>query len=149
MGTEFLLMSSTNQYRFDNERQKSIGSVTTQIPFLIDMSFTMEINVFSLDIPFLLGLDFLDKHQLYFDNMPNYLCSPQPDIKILLTRKHGHIYLERKKNERIHYVCKDFVNLHRNFSHPGSDKLYNLMKLAKSGKQALKQKILEEITETV
>lgn len=54
----------------------------------------MDVYGVSSDVPFLLGLGFLDKHQLYGNDVSNYPCSPQPDIEIPLTHKYGHIYLE-------------------------------------------------------
>lgn len=97
VGTEFILKPRTYKYRLENGRQISVGSNTIQIPILKDISFTVEVDVVSSGVLSFLGMDLLDKHQLYVDSVSNYQCSPRLDIHIPLTRKNGRIFLEWEK----------------------------------------------------
>lgn len=101
-----------------------------RIPIKGHRIIKLNVDVLPADVPFLIGIDVLDKYKLYPNTVENKLCGPQLDIDIPLTRKHGHVYLEWSKNERILFTKKELIKLHHNFSHLASDKLLNLLKLA-------------------
>lgn len=81
-----------------------------------------------VDVPFLIGLDFLDLYKLYADTVYNKLCGPYLNIYVPLRRKQGHIYLKRTNSEQILFTKTELIKLHRIFSHPFIYKLMNLLK---------------------
>ena len=62
---------------------------------------------------------------MYVNTVRNTLCAPVLDLQIQIVRKRGHVYLEWTKKDTILFTKNELVKLHRNFSHPSSDKLYN------------------------
>lgn len=68
---------------------------------------------------------------MYVNIVSNKFSSPSYlNVDVLLTRRHGHIYLEWVKNECILFTEKELLKINRSFSHPATDNLFNLLKLA-------------------
>lgn len=106
----------------------------------------IDVDIVPVDIPFLLGLDVFDKQKMFINTVGNKLSGPMIDTNIVLVRKHGPIYLEWKTNERILYTKTQLINMHRNLSHPTTEKFVNLLKLAKPlATDEETRRILEEI----
>lgn len=85
----------------------------------------------SADILSLIGLDLLDKYEIFVNNVSNSLFCDLLNIKLPLTRKHVHIYLEWKIQNHSLYTYFELLKLLCNFSHLAADNLYNLLKLAR------------------
>lgn len=57
-------------------------------------------DVVPRDVPFLIGLDTLDKFQLNIDVVHHRLHAPKAGWDIPTNRKNGHIYLEWRVEDR-------------------------------------------------
>ena len=130
-GTKFRLVSSKNRYRFGNDRQSSLGSLTIQIPFLDSHATIERVDVVNSDVPLLIGLDLLDKYGIFINTITNRLHCPQLQLQTPLVRKNGHVYLEWPKHQRVFFTIPELLRLHRGFSHPATDKLFNLLRMAR------------------
>ena len=130
VGTKFKPRPNKNRYRFGSDRQQSLGSVTICIPF---GSYVIceDVDVVKANVPFLFGLDLIEKYHMYVNTVSNTLCYSDSKIEANLTRKLGHVYLEWNTSDTIHYTRVELKKLHRAFSHPAPDKLFNLLKLAR------------------
>ena len=145
VGTKFKPRPNKNRYRFGSDRQQSLGSVTICIPFG-SYIICEDVDVVKANVPFLFGLDLMDKYHLYVNTVCNTLCSSDSKIEAHLTRKLGHVYLEWNTSDTIHYTRVELKKLHRAFSHPAPDKLFNLLKLARPDETNEEtRRILEEI----
>ena len=61
MGIDMNLESSENRYKLGNSHHKSLGTLPMKIP-LGDKRLVVErVDVVKADVPFLVGLDFMDK----------------------------------------------------------------------------------------
>lgn len=81
---------------------------------------------------FIVGLDLLEKYKIVVNNVHEILDCYSLGCQIPLTRKKsGHIYLEWDESQKMSCTYAEPINLHRKFSHPSSDKLFNLLKLAR------------------
>ena len=149
VGCKFKLKASSNQYRFGVDVQKSIGSISIRLPFLKDAFVPIEVNVVRANEPFLLGLDLLDKLQLYLDTTRNVLISSPGNISGPIVRKFGHVYLEWKREDAVLFSRSEMLKLHRGFRHPTDTKLLNLIRKAPPHEATeATTKVLKEISKS-
>ena len=116
-------------------------------------------DIVSVDVPALLGLDVLDGEGLYADNVTNRLVHRQVISRpgellfykdrwsVPLVRHDNHLCAKMRFPRSTFYTTAQLQKMHRQFAHPSAGKLYSLLKQA--GLEAvdcstLKQ--LEEIT---
>ena len=146
MKIKFRPKKSRNKYKFGQDTQNALGSIIMRIPIGRKELVTEKVDIVRANVPFLIGLDFLDTYKMYVNNVENLLVCPHLDLYIPTIRKNRHIYLEWEEHDKIHYTKQELIKLHRNFSHPNTDKLLNLLKLAKPDQDHEQtKKILEEI----
>lgn len=124
----FKLKPSHRTYRFGDGAHSSVGSLEIRIPIPGNRFFNWIFDVLNADIPMLIGLDFLDEHNLVANNVKNSLISEMEGWSIPITRQFGHLYVNWEK--QILYTRSELERLHRHFYHPSSNKLYNLIKKA-------------------
>lgn len=91
MKIEFNPKKSSNKYRFGDDQQQSIGTITIRIPIMDNLVISKKVDVVPANVRFLIGLDFLDKYRFYINNVENNLCIPILNVKIPIIRKRGHI----------------------------------------------------------
>ena len=148
MGVKFKPIPNKHLYQFGNDVQNSLGSIKMRIPINDDKIIIVDVDVVSADVPFLIGLDFLDTYGFYVNNLDDKLYCPKLGIKIPLKRKYGHIYLEWGKTDNILYTKSELLKIHRGFSHPETDKLYKLLKLARPAEtNSDTRELLQEIAD--
>jgi hypothetical protein len=83
------------------------------------------------DIPFLLGLDTLNKFHIDVCISENKLQCLSQDWNMHTEQKFGHLYIKNSNEVAILYTKRELVKLHRAFFHPSTTKLFNLLKRAK------------------
>lgn len=115
-------------YLFGGVTTPSLGKIDINIPLSPKLRVIMRVDVVGLDIPFLFGLDALDRLSLYVNNVENFLKCDKRGIAIPLTRKAGHIYLEW--GVETFYTTAELERLHRHFNHPHPDRLVALLRRA-------------------
>jgi hypothetical protein len=106
-----------------------------------------EVDVINLDVPLLLGLEFLDTYSLNALSVQNHLCSVKDHWVLPITRKHGHLYLSWAPEYSGYYTRAQLGRLHRHFFHPSPGKLFNLLR--KAGQETLTpdtRRILQDIS---
>ena len=123
MGVKFKTSKNKNKYKFGNDRQKSLGAMNIRIPIPGYKVINLKVNVVSANVPFLIGLNFLDKYRMFVNTVTNTLCAPILDLQVPVVRKRGHIYLEWRQKHKILFTKSELVKIHRNFSLPSTDKL--------------------------
>lgn len=106
----------------------SVSQVTTRVPHSPKHLANMRVDVVDVAIPFLFGLDALDRLGLYVNNIENRLKCDRRRIATPLTRKDGHIHLERGA-EIFHAVSK-LDRPHRLCNHPHPNRLTALLRRA-------------------
>ena len=149
VGCMFKLKENSNQYRFGVDVQKSIGSISIRLPFLKDRFVPIDVDVVREKVPFLLGLDLLDKLQLYLDTTRNVLISSPGNITVPIVRKFGHVYLEWKREDIVLFSRSELLKLHRGFRHPTVTKLLNLIRKARPHEATeATTRILKEISKS-
>lgn len=129
--TNHKLIPSKNKYKFRSDKQPSLVAIKIKIPILKSRLISLEVDLVRADVSFLIGLDFLDKYNCSVNSVENKLCCSELILKIPLTRKKRHIYLEWNEEEEILITPQELINIHIGFSHPTSDKFYNLLKIAR------------------
>lgn len=129
-GVKFKPCRNNNFYRFGVNLHKSLGSITIRLP--TPHSFiSLTVDVVKCDIPFLLGLNIMDKYKMYLNTVENVLCFPEMNWKIPIMRKLVHAYLQWKNSDCTLYTRSELIKLHIGFQHPADDKLLKLFKQAR------------------
>lgn len=78
-------------FKFGNHIYPSLGTLNIRIPVPQNGFLDCQVDVVQGDVPFLIGLGFLDSEKLVADNIDNVLRSKEYNWKIPLSRKHGHM----------------------------------------------------------
>ena len=91
----------------------------------------IEADVFKSNVPFLLGLDWLDKLQLYLDTTRNVLIRSPGNISMPVVRKFGYVYREWQREDTLLFSGSELIKLRRGFRHPTDTKLLNLIRKAR------------------
>ena len=108
----------------------------------------LSVDVTKADVPFLLGLDVMDRFGLYLNTVENKLVCPTFGWKMDVRRKLGHVYLEWNERDRIVFTRAELTKLYRNFYHPGVENLMNLIKQVRPSEfNAETSKILQGISD--
>ena len=81
-----------------------------------------------VDVPLLLGLDFLDEYKMNVDTANDMLESKSHIWSLPLTRNLGHLYLEWDYETL--FTSEELRKLHNHFFHPESGRLYSMLKRA-------------------
>ena len=105
-----------------------------KIPIVISTpqnALTLWVDVITDNIPFLIGLDTLDKYSLQVLSVHNQLECVREGWKVPLERKFGHIYWDWNSNFCTYFSRPQLERLHRHLLHPSTRKLYNLLTRAK------------------
>ena len=148
VGCKFKPRKNNNVYRFGVDRQVAVGSILIRIPTPGNSIIVLSVDVEKADVPFLLGLDVMDRFGLYLNTVKNKLVCPRFGWKMDVTRKLGHVYLEWTGNGHILFTRAELTKLHRNFYHPGVKNLMNLIKQARPSEfNEETRKVLQEISD--
>ena len=134
------------RFRLGGSDYDTIGAVSIRLPVANDYFLPLIVNVIVLNVPFLLGLDTLDLHRMYVNNVTNRLVCVDEGVAVPLVRKFGHIYLDW--GAEILYTFPELQRIHKHFYHAKPERLYALMRRAKDQQatpETLRQ--LEDVTE--
>ena len=124
---------TNNVFRFGDGCFPSIGTICIALPAGSKALRPLTINIVAIDIPFLLGLDELDKARMYVDNVDNVMRFKDADFTLPLTRKLGHIYLTWILPSAL-FTRLELRKLHLHFFHPTDTKLFALISRAHPAK---------------
>lgn len=80
-------------YKFGEKRYKGLGTLLIRIPVDADRFISADVEVVDLDVPFLIGLEFLVQHGMLIDTAHNLLISDVGGCQLPLVSKRGHLFL--------------------------------------------------------
>lgn len=118
---------------------KSAGSCVIPIPTDLKL-LVIDVEAVDIDVPFLLGLDAMDRHRLHVLSVSNKLehvgVYPEDGWRTPVKRKGGHVYLDfipatmqvQEYFNEVLYSPAQLHKLHRHLQYPSSVRLYNLLK---------------------
>lgn len=86
--------TSNSTYRFGNDYQQSVRSLNICISLSENIFKAEMVDVLHAEIPFVIGLDTMDKYKMTVDNVQNTICFHKLQLETPLVRKKGLIYLE-------------------------------------------------------
>lgn len=92
---------------------------------------SFDIHVLDAEIPILLSLADMNKHQLIFLNPFNKVTHLPFGESGRVNLKFGHPMVTWNRFIKYMFTMNELKLLHRRFGHPTVDKLYNLLKCAK------------------
>ena len=147
VGVKFKPSRSRHSFRFGSDVQSSLGSMPIRIPTGNGGFLPLNVEVVDIDVPLLIGLDFLKKEKLYPDTVDNKLVCKESAWHVPLTQKFGHLYYDWSATP-ILYTRSELIRLHKHFFHPSSAKLFELIKRSSPAEaDAETRKVLHEISE--
>jgi hypothetical protein len=127
-GIPVALSISKRVFVFGVEIWNSLGILHVPLPTSSSSSFVLEVDVVLTNSPMLLALDVLCKSGLSADTVRDVLNCTENDWELTLVRKPRHLYFEWSATDRILYTKSELQKLHRNFSHPSTQKLFDLLR---------------------
>lgn len=126
------LIPSRAKFKFGTDGQQSLGKIPIRVPVEDGSLMMIMAEVVPIDVPFLLGLDILDKLKLVVDNVDMVLDCRVNNQRLPIVRKHGHLYIEWGAADRIFFIREQLTKLHRGFHHPSAQKLHELLRRSKA-----------------
>lgn len=133
MGTPMHMTPSSLQFKFGNYLCQSSGVIDVRVPIPNGSFIAFKAHVVRADIPMLVGLDLLRKHELTLDFSSCTITQQRHNWSLPMTFKAGHVFLEWTKKE-ICFTAGELQRLHLHFFHPAVDKLFQLIKRAQPEK---------------
>lgn len=151
-----LLKPSINSFRFADTVYESLGTVVLPLSTPRHVrTIQVELDVVSANVPALLGLDAMDAHSVTPCTVTNSLVKrvmvngrPVDQWRLKLLRATSqHLYAPLEMPNVSNFTRMQLLKLHRQFFHPSTDKLFNLIQKARP-EHATKEtrKSLEDIT---
>lgn len=137
------LRKPANRFRFADSVFESLGKTCLPLQTAPGVpTINVELDVVSADIPALLGMDLMDRESLTPCTVMNKLIKRIPDDSSesgykdiwnvpLYKASSGHLYAKMECAIPIHITKMQLARLHRQFSHPSTDKLFNLIRKAR------------------
>ncbi len=130
------ISKSRRQFRFGDAFYKSYGTVLMHLATPDNIPpIPVMMDIVPADIPALLGLDVLDKENLYADTVTNRLVKriitshPPASLRFSdqwsmpLTRFDNHVYAPMEFPTAVLYTRPELQKLHRHFAHPAPTRL--------------------------
>lgn len=124
------LYPSNMTFLFGDGSCDNTGIITIRLPLPLGSFLPLSVDVVHADIPLLVGLDILDRECRVPDNVDNFEISRRDNCRILITRKHGHMFIVWDA-AAVRFSKAELQKLHIHFFHPNVQKLYNLLKRAR------------------
>lgn len=129
VGIEQNLTPSNSTFVFGDQKQKSMGKLNIILP-TPKGNKAIDTHVVPARIPFLVGLDTLDKYGWNVLTVQNKLQSVHKGWSLPLSRKFGHVFVTWEPEYATHYTRQQLQNMHLHFMHPSTTKLLNLLERA-------------------
>ena len=102
-------------YRLGGCSFDTLGAVSIRLPIAEDYFLPLFVKVIALNVPFLLGLDIMDRYRMYVNNVTNHLVCVNEGVAVPVVRKYGHIYLDWGSD--ILYTFSELQRIHKHFYH--------------------------------
>ncbi|OSX76963.1 hypothetical protein BU14_0166s0003 [Porphyra umbilicalis] len=119
-------------YQFGGGKHDTVGCLDIRGPITAELIIIMAVDVIKLNVPFLLGLDTLDRYKMYFNNVTDELVFVNEGVSLPTTHSDGHVYYSWEWNPDILYTFPEFMRIHRHFFHASPERLYAFMRRAKN-----------------
>jgi len=134
------------RFRLGGSDYDTVGAVSIRFPVANHYFLPLTVDVITLNMPFPQGLDTLDFHRMYVNNVTNHLVCVNDGVAVPLVRKFCHIYLAW--GFEVLYTFPKLQHIHKNFYHAKPERLFSLIRRAKD-KQATPETLrqLEDVTE--
>ena len=111
-------------YQFGGGKHDTVGCLDIRGPITAELIIIMAVDVIKLNVPFLLGLDTLDRYKMYLNNVTDELVFVNEGVSLPTTHSDGHVYYSWEWNPDILYTFPEFVRIHRHFFHASPERLY-------------------------
>ena len=112
------------RFRFGDQVTTSQGSLLVRSPFGTGAHVTLKVDFVDLDIPLLIYLDFLKRHQILVECLNLEFIYTLTNERLPLIEKAGNIFFEwQKGTERFGlFTREELYRLHLHFLHPSARK---------------------------
>lgn len=130
MGENFNLSPNNNVYRLVDDGQRSTGSIIIRIQ-TPESLIQLTVDIVKRNVPLVVALEMLEVYNLYVNTVTDHLYNDQINWTVLLVRKLGHVDLTWGTKDLYHFYKKRTIKIHRGFSYPSNQKLFNLLKILK------------------
>ena len=106
-------------FKFGSQKKASLGAAKFWIPYGGNQMMETYLDVVDISIALLLGLNRLNEHKLYINNIEEVSVRVEPKWSHPITRKSAHLFYEWTKD--VFYTDNELKRIHRHFYHPHPD----------------------------
>ena len=129
VGIDMNLAPANATFIFGDHAHHSLGRMNIILPTPSGPK-KISTHVVNARIPFLLGLDTMDKYRWNALTTDNVLQSVDDGWSMLMTRKFGHVFVVWTNRYTTGYTTQQLQKMHLHFMHPSKTKLLNLLQRA-------------------
>lgn len=102
-----------------------------RIPTAKDVYTPLIVDIIKIDLPFLIGLNYLEKNELLLKYLDDKLEQRPFNQSYPVEYKQGHLFLECDLTN-VFFTLAELQRMHLRFLHPTTDKLFQLLKRVRS-----------------
>jgi len=113
-------------------KHDTVGCLDIRAPITDEFIIIMAVDVIKLNVPFLLGLDTLDRYKIYVNNVTDELVCVNEGVNLPTTCSDGHVFYSWEWNSDILFTFPELVHIHRHFFNAKPERLNAVMRRAKN-----------------
>jgi len=125
-------VGSRTVYQFGGGKNDRVGCLAIRVPITAELIIIMAVDVIMLNVPFLLGLDTIDRYKMYVKKVTDELVRVNEGIRLPTIRSDGHVYYRWEWSPDILYTFPELVRIHRHLFHASPERLYAVMRRTKN-----------------
>lgn len=99
---------NNNKCKFTEDQQKFFRLMRSRSQMSDHKMIMKRVDIVRAHVPFLIGLDFLDKYKFHVNNVKDCHCKIKLNLKSSPTRRNGHCYLEWSKRGTVRIATVNY-----------------------------------------
>ena len=132
-------------YKFGDRKFEGMGLLEIRIPVTDDFFLSFDVEVVNVDVPLLIGLEFLDTFKVSIDLANDRMLSRGGEWEIHLKTDQGHLFVVWNVQADILFTLPELRKCHRHFYHPESQRLFAILR--RSRREECSPQILQQLEE--
>ena len=105
-------------FSFGTHKLPGLGSLDTRVPVSPNHFLSLSVDLIDTNVPFLLGLDNMEKYKMVLDTERFVLSSRLEEWKVPLRNKLGHLYYEW--GPEVLFTETELMKVRKHFHYPDS-----------------------------
>lgn len=107
-----------NKYSFGEQHESSLASIVIRIRIIPSSTIATKADVVNENVPLSIGMDFLNKYNLYGNKLRNLLCISDLILSVLVVSKRDQMYSTKGYGSKALFTHKELSSYTEKFPIP-------------------------------